>query len=121
MKSPLEKAVSVSIDRLMNYRFGLESHGKLPPLSERKEIFEKHYISEFAPKSAAEYIWLAGEFRLRTLPVIGWLPTQQPAREPFYAFTVWVWTIMPLRLLVFKCPPKVMPFMPWTFEVLEPG
>ncbi|MBA3994311.1 MAG: hypothetical protein C0469_12355 [Cyanobacteria bacterium DS2.3.42] len=79
-EEPMRKAVSDSIDKLMNYRFSLESHGKLPPLSERKEIFEKHYISEFAPKSSAEFIWLAGEFKLRTLPVIGWLPTQQPAR-----------------------------------------
>lgn len=79
-EEPIRQQVSESIDRLMNYRFGLESHGKLPPLSERKEIFEKHYISEFAPQSAAEYIWLAGEFRLRTLPVIGWLPTQKPPR-----------------------------------------
>lgn len=79
-EEPIRQQVSASIDNLMNYRFGLESHGKLPPLSERKEIFEKHYISEFAPQSAAEYIWLAGEFRLRTLPVIGWLPTQKPAR-----------------------------------------
>jgi len=72
--------VSTSLARLMNYRFGLESHGKLPSLAERKEIFEKHYISEFAPKSPAEYIWLAGEFRIRTLPVIGWLPTDKPTR-----------------------------------------
>lgn len=79
-EEPVRQQVSKSIDRLMNYRFGLESHGKLPPLSERKEIFEKHYISEFAPQSAAEYIWLAGEFRLRTLPVIGWLPTEKPPR-----------------------------------------
>ncbi|HNB23671.1 MAG TPA: alpha/beta fold hydrolase, partial [Candidatus Melainabacteria bacterium] len=79
-EEPIRQQVSASIDKLMNYRFGLESHGKLPPLSERKEIFEKHYINEFAPQSAAEYIWLAGEFRLRTLPVIGWLPTQSPAR-----------------------------------------
>lgn len=78
-EEPIRQQVSASIDKLMNYRFGLESHGKLPPLSERKEIFEKHYINEFAPQSPAEYIWLAGEFRLRTLPVIGWLP-QGPVR-----------------------------------------
>lgn len=80
-QEPIRKQVSASIDTLMSFRFGLESHGKLPPLSERKEIFEKHYISEFAPKTAAEYIWLAGEFRLRTLPVIGWMPAQKPARS----------------------------------------
>ncbi len=80
-EEPIRKQVSASIDTLMNFRFGLESHGKLPPLSERKEIFEKHYISEFAPRTAAEYIWLAGEFKLRTLPVIGWLPAQKPARS----------------------------------------
>lgn len=77
---PIRQEVSASIEKLMNYRFGLESHGKLPPLSERKEIFEKHYIAEFAPESAAEYIWLAGEFRLRTMPVIGWMPTQQKTK-----------------------------------------
>ncbi len=79
-EEPVRQQVSASLDRLMNYRFGLESHGKLPPLAERKEIFEKHYISEFAPKSPAEYIWLAGEFRIRTLPVIGWMPTDKATR-----------------------------------------
>lgn len=79
-EEPVRKQVGDSLEKLMNYRFGLESHGKLPSLTERKEIFEKHYISEFAPKTAAEYIWLAGEFRIRTLPVVGWLPTQQPPR-----------------------------------------
>lgn len=79
-EEPIRKKVSASIDKLMNYRFGLESHGKLPSLNERKEIFEKHYISEFAPKTSGEYIWLAGEFRLRTLPVIGWLPTDKPTK-----------------------------------------
>ncbi|MCC6976785.1 MAG: alpha/beta fold hydrolase [Candidatus Melainabacteria bacterium] len=85
MKNPpneelVRKEVSASLEKLMNFRFGLESHGKLPSLTERKEIFEKHYISEFAPKSPAEYIWLAGEFRIRTLPVIGWMPTDRATR-----------------------------------------
>lgn len=79
-EEPIRQAVSASLARLMNYRFGLESHGKLPSLAERKEIFEKHYISEFAPKSPAEYIWLAGEFRIRTLPVIGWMPTDRSTK-----------------------------------------
>ncbi len=77
---PMQRMVSASLDNLLNYRFSLESQGKLPSLAERKEIFEKHYIDEFDPQSAAEYIWLAGEFRLRTLPVIGWLPEQKPAK-----------------------------------------
>ena len=79
-EEPVRQQVSASLAKLMNYRFGLESHGKLPSLAERKEIFEKHYISEFAPKSPAEYIWLAGEFRIRTLPVIGWMPTDKATR-----------------------------------------
>lgn len=73
--------VSESLKSLMAYRASLESHGKLPSLNERKEIFEKHYISEFGPTTPAEYIWLAGEFKLRTLPVIGWAPENVPVKS----------------------------------------
>ncbi len=79
-EEPIRQMVSASLENLMSYRFSLESQGMLPSLPERKEIFERHYIDEFAPKTAAEYIWLAGEFRIRTLPVVGWLPQQKPAR-----------------------------------------
>lgn len=73
--------VSESLKSLMAYRASLESHGKLPSLAERREIFEKHYISEFGPTSPAEYVWLAGEFKLRTLPVIGWAPENGQAKS----------------------------------------
>lgn len=39
-----------------------------------RETFEEKYINEFHPETSADYLWLANEFRMRSLPLIHWGP-----------------------------------------------
>jgi acylglycerol lipase len=52
----------------------------MPDLEAMRKEFEERYIAAYHPQSPAEYLWLAGEFKMRTLPLIQWTSTGGPAK-----------------------------------------
>jgi alpha-beta hydrolase superfamily lysophospholipase len=60
------------LNRLMTYRAQLEAQGTLPPPEVVRQNFLSEYVRANNPRTLAEYLWLAHEFRTRTLPLIEW-------------------------------------------------
>ncbi len=70
----MRDSVARLLDQLINIRLELEKSGQLPQLEELQKAFQDDYINKFKPRTVADYLWLSTEFKLRTLPVIGWKP-----------------------------------------------
>ncbi len=70
------------LDQLLAIRNELDTANKLPQAEDIQKIFQAEYISQYKPRTAAEYLWLSNEFKLRTLPLICWRPVsgQSPAK-----------------------------------------
>ena len=56
----------------------MESSGKLPAIEDIKKIFLSDYVARNKPNSIAEYLWLTSDFKMRTLPIIAWFPSDKP-------------------------------------------
>jgi alpha-beta hydrolase superfamily lysophospholipase len=58
-------------------RSQMQSAGQLPTLDDFKKSFLAGYVAANHPKTVAEYLWLSSEFKMRTLPLIAWFPTEK--------------------------------------------
>jgi alpha-beta hydrolase superfamily lysophospholipase len=65
------------LDRLLSLRAKLDASESLSDYEKVRKDFEEAYINEFHPQSPAEYLWLAAEFRMRSLPLIQWKPADK--------------------------------------------
>ena len=68
------------LDQLLSMRAQLEKIGGMEQLEKMKKEFEQDYISQYAPQTPAEYLWLAAEFKMRSLPLISWESKTTPAK-----------------------------------------
>ncbi len=68
------------LNQLLTMRAEMDKSEDLSDLDKYKQQFEQQYIQQYHPKTPAEYLWLASEFRLRTLPLIQWPSQEQPAK-----------------------------------------
>jgi acylglycerol lipase len=66
------------MDKVLVFRAKMDF--AVPDLEKMKTEFEKRYIAEFHPASPAEYLWLASEFKMRTLPLIMWPSKQEKTK-----------------------------------------
>ncbi len=63
---------TVLLDKLLALRAQIDASDTIPELEKLKTEFEQRYIIEFHPTTPAEYLWLADEFKMRTMPLIQW-------------------------------------------------
>lgn len=68
------------LDSLLALRAKWEAANQLPELETIKKDFEERSIAQFRPQTPAEYLWLANEFKFRSLPLIQWPATGPKAR-----------------------------------------
>lgn len=68
------------LDKLLEIRAKLDASQELPELESIKSEFEERYIAQFHPATPAEYLWLAEEFKVRTMPLIQWPSVGQKAK-----------------------------------------
>lgn len=71
-RQQLWKDSSGLFDQLLTLRANLEATNQLPELEQVQKEFEEQYITKYHPKTAGQYLWLATEFKMRTLPLIQW-------------------------------------------------
>jgi len=60
------------LDRLLTLRSRLEETGQLPDEKTLWRYFFDQYLAQNNPRTVAEYLWLAAEFRPQSLPLIEW-------------------------------------------------
>lgn len=78
-----QKLLSESIpmlDQVLQLRAQIDAADKLPDLEKLKTEFEQRYIKAYHPTNPGEYLWLASEFKMRTLPLIQWPSKTGPAK-----------------------------------------
>lgn len=68
------------LDTLLRMRSELEKQGGIEQLEKMKAEFEQNYIKEYNPQTPAEYLWLASEYKMRSLPLISWESKTAPAK-----------------------------------------
>jgi alpha-beta hydrolase superfamily lysophospholipase len=78
-RQQLWKDSSGLFDQLLSMRAKLDAANQLPELEAMQKEFEERYIAQYHPKTPGEYLWLASEFKMRTLPLIQW-PAANGAR-----------------------------------------
>ena len=79
-RKKLVDATDELMNRILTVRAQLDAEDKLPEIEKMKMDFEDYYIGEFQPTTPAEYLWLASEFKMKSLPLIQWAPKNQTAK-----------------------------------------
>ena len=64
--------VVVVLNQLMTLRSDLDEAGKIPDMEVFRKLFLNQYIKSNKPKTLAEYLWLAAEYKPHSLPLIEW-------------------------------------------------
>lgn len=62
------------LDSLLTLRSSLDEAGKIPTSNDLKQWFLNRYVKANNPKTLAEYLWLASDYRPHSLPIIEWRP-----------------------------------------------
>jgi alpha-beta hydrolase superfamily lysophospholipase len=70
----LRKTVLPMLDKLLSLRSQLEASGKLPTLDDFRQEFLADIVSENPPQCLADYLWLALNWKMFSLPLIRWQP-----------------------------------------------
>lgn len=68
------EVVAKLFDQLNARRSELDVEGSVEQIDDMQKNFQSQYINRFKPTSAAEYMWLANEFKMRSMPLISWSP-----------------------------------------------
>lgn len=71
-RDALSKVFVQDLDKILAWHAELEEEDRLPDLEQTKLQFEKDYINRYHPQTPGEYLWLAAEYKMRTLPLIHW-------------------------------------------------
>lgn len=71
---PLKEEAFGIFDKIMTAKSAMEANNNFPALELWRKYFIANFVKENAPKTVPEYLWLAKDFKLRTLPFISWTP-----------------------------------------------
>lgn len=71
---PLKKEAMAMFDKFSAMKAHLELNNEMPTLELWNRYFASNFVKENAPNTVPEYLWLAKDFKLRTLPFVSWLP-----------------------------------------------
>ncbi|MBX9572611.1 MAG: alpha/beta fold hydrolase [Candidatus Obscuribacterales bacterium] len=79
---PLREQALDLFDKFMAAKAPMELNNQFPPLELWKRYFASNFVKENAPTTVPEYLWLAKDFKLRTLPLVAWMPEQANGQKP---------------------------------------
>ena len=78
---PLKEEAFVIFDKIMVAKAQMEAANNFPPLELWKRYFISNFVRENTPRTVPDYLWLAKDFKLRTLPFVSWTPDPPPSAK----------------------------------------